>query len=198
MEENIIQPQVNCLSLRSSKNPLTSSFSRSHKGTSCTFLCPVWWGRLYQEMAFSAQLNWMTEHTWVAFGGHREKKATLSGRRKIVLPLQKMVAAALTLQMWCATQSLRVFVLHYWNVYSLSEWFSKLAALHSNTLLTERSPGKYSDTRRICISETARSFFCTPLPLIRKNGSLFCKRKKHDQSCSQQSDGCFDCPPKTG
>lgn len=41
------QSEVNCLSLRNSQNPSTSAFGRSHKGTSWTFLCPVWWGRLY-------------------------------------------------------------------------------------------------------------------------------------------------------
>lgn len=83
-----------------------------------------------------------------------------------------MAAAALTSQVWRAAPSLCVFVLHYWNVYSLSERRSKLAALRSNTLLTERSPGKYSNARWICISKTARSFFLYSFPSIWKNGSL--------------------------
>lgn len=40
LEGSVIQSQVNCLSLRGSKNPSSSSFGRSHEGTSWTLSLP--------------------------------------------------------------------------------------------------------------------------------------------------------------
>lgn len=158
--------------------------------------------------------NRLTKRTWAAFGEgpasecqflphHAITERPPAGKRRLWerarLFSQRTKRRQLLLQhrKSGAPRRLRVFVLHYWNVYSLSErplelaaQSSLLATVRSKTLLTERSLGKYSDTRRFCISETARAFFFPSRPNSHKSRFALAKKKR------QSNNGCLNWPPE--
>lgn len=109
------------------------------------------------------------------------KKAALR-KSEVVFPAHKKAAAApSTSQIWSAAPSPRVCASLLKRLQSvrtaLGARCSELAAGRSKTLLTERSPGKYSDTRRFCISETARVFFFSLPPQFVQIPVCFGKKK---------------------